>query len=269
MIAAPFLGEFGWEVSLWVPYLRWLTQHTHKGKVFHVICKPGHEALYEDFATCTIPYLPMGMNRRQTRADCQHCWFGNLKVTKSDYREMVRVVNKPDAGKVITPYDLHVYWKGNDPPILLKSEYRPYGVQDKIRGWVAAHARYCTAKQPERNWSMKNWEQLFTELDPKHIIWVGSQDDAYCTGIGENLIGMPLKEVTDAISRCEFMVGPSSGPMALSLLCRTPVVWWSGNVKDKARFSEAWNPFDTEQVQVSDSWDPEPMEVEAICQRFL
>jgi hypothetical protein len=53
------------------------------------------------------------------------------------------------------------------------------------------------------------------------------------------------------------------------MLCGTPVVWWSPNAKDPPRFENYWNPFKVKTVCASESWDPDPLEVEGACQEFL
>jgi ADP-heptose:LPS heptosyltransferase len=169
----------------------------------------------------------------------------------------------------ITPMDLRVNWHGDAPPSLKQGEYRPYGTGKKQDGWMCVHARQCPGKQPERDWPEFKWAQFLGEFDMEHVIVVGSKKGSMSFSGCEDLRGQPMLEVCDAISRCKFIVGPSSGPLALAMLCCTPVVWWSSNLKDQPRFQKAWNPFSVETIQVATHWEPDADEVEAACQRFL
>ena len=271
MIAAPFFGEFGWEVSLWVPWLRWQMQRHYPHQDLTVLCQPGHEYLYEDFAKQIFKREPPGV---VTAIDCQNCWIGGQRLHEDTYRNMVKTaqgVKQLPKRSVFTPYDLQTTWSNEQPPHLGKrGSFHCYGKpNDKQEGWIAVHARGCPSKQPERNWPMAKWEKLLEELDAKHVVAIGTLDGSLRPPGAENLRGLPLRDVCDAVSRCQVIVGPSSGPLALAMLCGTPVVWWSPNDKDEPRFHKLWNPFGVREQQVARSWDPDPDEVEYACQRFL
>ncbi len=266
MIAAPFLGEFGWEVSLWVPWLRHQMQHHYQGRDLTVLCRPGHQYLYEDFCEKAMTFEVA----KQTKADCQNVWLDGHRLTKKDYLTMAAVALRQRLvpKDTITPHDLRVHWQGDNPPTLRQSEYRPYGSREKQEGWIAVHAR-MSETNPVRNWAWNAWDKLLSEFPVEHIIAVGTKEASHAPPDTEDLRGHSLREVCDAISRCQLIVGPSSGPLALAMLCCTPVVWWSGNLKDQPRFKNAWNPFNVPTIQVATSWDPDPLEVEAACQKFL
>lgn len=267
MIAAPFLGEFGWEVSLWVPWLRWMMSKHYQGRDLTVICRAGHEYLYEDFTDKTFTFA---VGKPIDKVDCQNVWIEGHRLNKKDYQTMAAVTMqmKVTPRDTITPMDLQVHWSGDEPPHLKQGEYRPYGSREKQEGWVAVHARLAGQNQG-RNWPSYKWGQLMSVIDPGHTISVGTKGAALHVEGTEDLRGLSLKEVCDAISRCQLIVGPSSGPLALAMLCGTPVVWWSPNPKDVSRFKKHWNPFHVEQSRASASWDPDVIEVEAACQGFL
>lgn len=63
------------------------------------------------------------------------------------------------------------------------------------------------------------------------------------------------------LSKCDFIIGPSSGPMHLANLCEVPAYWWSANEKEQARYKKVWNPFKCENVCVSRTWKPTVEEV--------
>ena len=47
VIAGPFIGEFGWELSYWQAWLRYLKRNRYQNNKFIVISYPGREQLYE------------------------------------------------------------------------------------------------------------------------------------------------------------------------------------------------------------------------------
>lgn len=271
MIAAPFFGEFGWEVSLWAPWLRWKMQRHHPHNELTVLCRPGHEYLYEDFAKQVFVRKPPGP---VTSIDCQNCWVSGQRITHETYKSIAKAGlgrKQMPKGRIITPYDLQTTWETNEPPHLgRRGSYHAYGKRgNKHEGWVAVHVRACPFKQPERDWPMAKWEELIEALHIEHVIAVGSLDGSLRPPFAEDFRGRPLRDVCDALAWCQVIVGPSSGPLALAMLCGTPVVWWSPNIKDESRFDRLWNPFGVRQQKVENNWDPDPVEVEYACRKFL
>src|SRR5215471_10441179 len=53
--AGPWVGEFGWELCCWQG---WLRRRAHLGDRIIASSRPGHEALYEDFAIDFVPFVP-------------------------------------------------------------------------------------------------------------------------------------------------------------------------------------------------------------------
>lgn len=269
LFAAPWLGEFGWEVSLWVPWLRWNMQHNYSGREMVAMCLKGHEHLYEDFCREVVP-IPRPT--KITKIDCQNVWFDGIRLRKEQFYSMVAAlpgVKQARKNSVLTPFDLQTHWTHNGPPHLGKrGVYRRYGSGEKQEGWVAIHARKST-QNDHRNWAYVNWQVFAESFGAEHMISVGTLKDSWALEGVEDMRGQPLKEVCDAVSRCQVMVGPSSGPMALAMLCATNVVWWSPNPKDVPRFQKLWNPFQVHQAKAEDSWDPHPDDVEVACQKFL
>ena len=54
IFAGPFLGEFGWELSHWMPHVRWLRKQ-YRGKKLVVSSYPGRQALYNEIVDEFIP----------------------------------------------------------------------------------------------------------------------------------------------------------------------------------------------------------------------
>lgn len=263
-IAAPFFGEFGWEVSLWAPWLRWqMKQFT--GRDLHVFCRAGHEYLYEDFA-----HQVYNRDRPEiTKVDCQNAWINGERIRQITYVSMCQTLGQKQKkkGSIFTPLDLQTTWHGNEPPHLGKRGiYHRYGKPNGRIG-IAIHAR-GSSRNPERNWSAHKWDAI-AGMTEGNLCSVGHPAHSIHVRGTEDLRGLPLKALCELISCSQVVIGPSSGPLALAMLCNTPVVWWSPNSKDVPRFETLWNPFHVEQTKAADTWDPDVIEVEAACQKFL
>lgn len=255
MIAAPFLGEFGWEVALWAPHLRWLRQTHHQQGDFKVWCRPGHEALYEDFATKIEPVR----TPRIRRVDCENAWDETGRV---DYAELLNHLEHKRIAKArkITPGSMMVQWK--PVPFTKRTNYKLLGDRAPKPGKVAVHIRCLPDKQPERNWPVMHAERVLGTLFERdlveQVVSVGSIDGSSlfdsCRWTDQR--GVRLRELIDELATCTLIIGPSSGPLHLANQCGVPAVWWSSNAKDEPRYARVWNPFSVGNVQAAKSWTP-------------
>lgn len=243
---------------MWVPWLRFQRQNLYAKKDFAVLCRKGHEGLYEDFAD-PIPFTSKSVI---THVDCQHAWVKGERLKRSDYAGMCT----PSRG-AITPLDLEYSWNDNYPPHPIEqSTFRQYGNGKKDGQLVAIHAR-ASDKQPGRNWATHKWVQLAKSLD-KNVASIGSPKDALHIPGTEDMLGVSLGELTNILSACSFVVGPSSGPLALAMHCGTTTLWWSANLKDVTRFLSYWNPFKAQTLRVAGSWNPSLEKVQDACAKF-
>jgi hypothetical protein len=254
---APFLGEFGWECSVWSPWLRW--QQDKLGQPITVLCEYGKALLYEDFAK-VIEVEPTPLIR-----DCQHALTTKgAKLCGRDYENLVTMI-AGGAKKCITPLDLSVTWAGG-PPAPRFHIYKSYKVDIHTdRNRCAIHAR--NYQHGDRNWSPARWDSLVSQLsfDCYDVVSIGSKDAALHIEGTTDHRGASLEALAWDLSQCDFVVGPSSGPLAFAMLCETPVVWWSGHAKNGPRFDKVWNPFGVKVTHVATNWNPHVEEVYEAC----
>lgn len=261
--AGPFLGEFGWETTIWTP---WLRHEQHRLKVpFHVVCETGKALLYRDFAEVEeIEIEPSILVR-----DCQHAITQKgAKFGKHDYENFLTGV--ADHGvKSLTPIDLSTTWPGGVPQARRGRWHKYRKETHGKRNWVAIHARKM--RHEDRNWSPEAWHLLIDKLTTRghEVLSIGSCDQTHDLEGVTDYRGCSLWMLAEYLSSCRYLVGPSSGPMAFAMLCEVPVIWWSGNRKDVARFAGSWNPFKSIQSQVPASWKPTVEAVEDACPEFL
>jgi ADP-heptose:LPS heptosyltransferase len=268
IVAAPFLGEFGWEIAMWVPWLRWMRHNHYQSQDFISLCRKGHEHLYEDFSDSVRP----AKHSFQIRTvDCQNAFANNHgKLSADDYYKIahntLRASFKPVKKDTITPHQLQYQWPQGQPPKVMRAQHRPYG---KPYGdpyfpkedWICIHARNCKNKQPERNWPLYKWEKLISKMNCKRVIAIGSPNQSLAPKGTDDLRGMTIEQVVSEISKCRLGLGPSSGPLHLMNYCEVPVRWWSANKKDTFRYDAHWNPFELDNRQVAPYWDPRVDEV--------
>ncbi len=245
---APFLGEFGWEVSVWAPFLRFQSKASG-GSEMTVLCKPGHEALYADFANKVIgvPDLP-----KVDRTDCVTAWVNGVRLRAQDYERLIaeHLRRKRAPARSWNPHAMPVEWLPDVPPVALHRDWYRYGDHTLKRELVVAHIRK-SEQHPERNTS--------PNLFPGEVeVCVGSKDAAMSIPhlSVEDMRGIPLIDLIAIFNRAKVVIGPSSGPLALAMLCGAPVVWWSPNTKDGPRFKHMWNPFGVVTKRASDTWLP-------------
>lgn len=261
MIAAPFYGEFGWEVALWAPFLR----HRAQTDKITVLCKPGHGFLYDDFAFEILEAPPPpGI----TKVDCQKAWLDGALFKEATMLDFVKEVTQRKIvyKDLIEPSAMPVNC-ADGPPALSHNFHKPKLLTecDKEPGWIAIHPRTVLGRSPERNWKIGKWDQVMEALtdDVEHVLLVGSKEDSFnFNNNHEDLRGKPLHETVPAIARCQLIVGPSSGPMPLANYTGTTCVWWSPADKDITRYeSRCWNPFSVRNYKAASSWSPSVTEV--------
>lgn len=250
LLAGPWIGEFGWEIIKWVPYVRRWAKTGDYDKVI-VLTRKSSFPLYMDFAQDLISYEVIG----------------NTKIFVCDNKfpeipqSLVEKVNPTDTlipshGFTYSSFEELLYYLYGNFDIALKRN-------------VVAHAR-STGKMGSyrKNWRKEKWDLLTTRLqsEGKSVAFIGSPESSYCPQGAEDLRGKPLDLVMNVLNSSDICVGPSSGPMHLASCCGCPHVVWgdmrqwnSGNVKSNLydRYKVLWNPFDTPCEYIADgNWNP-------------
>lgn len=264
-IVAPFLGEFGWEVALWAPWLRWMQREVWKSTDLRVLCRPGHGKLYEGMGKVIDAHLG---ELDVERIDCQNAWAkGHGLLRREEYVDIIhRTLLKKRVGpRVVTPHDLQVTWRKGEPPTVKRGIHEPLNVMRKHpNDKVLLHVRACPDKQPERNWDKACAEEVARTLRERglRVYTVGkqSQSAALMAATGD-LRGLDLEGLAAETEDACAIIGPSSGPMHFANYCTTPAIWWSGNRKDCDRYRRHWNPFNLENRQVAMDWHPSAGEI--------
>ena len=249
LFAGPFVGEFGWELFCWQGVIRALAeQYEHTT----IVCLPGHQMLYQDFADEILEYSPQNFE-----PDCYH----NIKGVTKDYPLPKDLVESKDLyigpNTSVTAYNAHL---SRFSPAY-EQKYVKYGVENfntpKVD--VIIHARNTNKHNTGyRNWDRQKWNQVVKYLSLKGLV-VGSMGTISSSLHIENTIdlrGLPLNDITSYLHSSKYVMGPSSGPLHLGALCGTDVVVWSGTETNTNRYLIDWNPHKVNVYYDHTSWDP-------------
>jgi ADP-heptose:LPS heptosyltransferase len=257
LFAGPFLGEFGWELMCWQGFVRKLSRAYPKTIVY---ASQGREAIYADFATEIISH-----NFRGT-AEC-------------DYAREPAVMAEAlgAARKLLPPGADHLLPLGYQP--LRRQEFFAYGRRmPEAEVDILFHARGRNFGV-DRNWDRAKWNALAELLH-------ASGYKLGCIGVRGATVDVdgpiadfrdaPLGQTLDRIASARLVVGPSSGPMHLASLCRTPHLVWTDSGRyarghtNRYKYESWWNPFGTKALVLDEhGFDPPVEAVTAAVDKFF
>jgi hypothetical protein len=257
IVAGPWVGEFGWELFAWQGYLRAIKKQ-HNLKIV-IICKPGSEQLYEDFAEEIIAYDPpdTGLSDsffKQGLFLDRQLLFTILGKRKNKFSWLPpRRIGTP-------PY---TNWNDNVEvgPFQVTPEYISYKAEmgKGKRHDIIVHARNRNLREQD-NWSLANWKTLIGLLENDFsIACVGSTTESLALPGTTDFRGCSLKETCQLLSDARIAIGPSSGPMHLASLCECSHLVWGSREMSQYRYENTWNPLNTK-VEFLDKygWHPPP-----------
>ena len=221
-----------------------------------VVCRPGHEALYQDFATVlSYPHsLPLETN--------MHTCGGDFV-----YRESVEPLLGYHDGRIPPCSRIAKFLWGRplarQPASFRQQLFLPLGSPRRDFP-LLLHARQAYhVNTARRNWPLAEWERLLERLPSLPRASIGQPAQALHLPGTIDLRGLPLSELCDYLAGARCLVSPSSGPVPLAALCRCPHVTWFGlgkKASDAVRYRETWNPFATPcEVLYDRHWRP-PLE---------
>ena len=243
--AGPWVGEFGWELCCWQA---WLRGRARRGDRIIACSRPGHEALYEDFAIDFVPFVPPPGEANG---------YSREGVTADSFRHLV----PKGAGWLNPSAGVGHILKGGCPYVPDQTYIRFGQDVTAMEFEVIMHARdrRGPTKSP-RNWYTESWSDLVRLLPPQwRVAWIGSREESIALK-GVDLRGMPLLGLMNRLRAAHLVVGPSSGPIHLAALCGVSHVVWSGNRRDRIRYRELWNPFEAKHKLLA-GWQPEAKDV--------
>lgn len=254
LIAGPWIGEFGWELMSWQAYLRALV-HQHKFDHVTIFGPPGHDILYSDFTDVYVPAVLDGI---------KDCW----KAENVDPLEKTLLFQQ--INRLIKPYTSFICPVRSVP--ITEQRFIVFGNAQNVlpagRFDVLVHVRKPINKRPSHAWGLAHAEEVCQYLTERGLSVAAIGTASECPRGVVNRLNIPLKDLMDLIAAAGVVIGPSSGPMHLASLCRTPhLVWtdrqWYSAIKatNKERYKSIWNPFNTPCIilegQGPGGWQPD------------
>jgi hypothetical protein len=242
LFAGPWVGEFGWELMMWIGHLRACAKNY---KEVIIASRSGHQYLYEDFMTQFIPYDISG------NTDCELCdnktyndFFTKQLAQEDNYFKVKRFPTweKPMGEMFFNSQKFIKYGIKNDRD-------DNYDIVIHVRNTLKRGSGY-------RNWHLDNWMELIPKLEGFRIASCGTKNAAaHIVGTVDKR-GIVLSELCNMMANAKLVIGPSSGPMHLASLCGTPHVVTSHKCNIE-RYEKYWNPFHTKAIVVDDNnWNP-------------
>ena len=228
-LAGPYIGEFGWELFNWQGYLR---KRRSDYDYMTVISRPGHAALYEDFADEFIEC--------PARLDRLNMWKGGIDVAPIVERE------KDRGGYTdFIPFDSYKWrnWqRGSQEQAFIR-----YGKNTILECDILIHVRSCFhCRSGFRNWQKEDAEAYAEWAQMKlgcSVASIGkSETSLYIPGTTD-MMNVSLGVLVDFMASSRLIIGSQSGPHHLAALCGLPIIAWQTKPEHAERLSKHWNPF--------------------------
>lgn len=251
LIAGPWLGEYGYELCKWVPYIRYKVWQDDFDHVI-IICRSGHEYLYKDFAAKFYTDNTAGQTTE---------WLIDSKTPE---------VKQETIDKILQYYDNPQYTIIQPSKDIRKNEdvfYLMYGeIKNAIEPIdILIHARstdkYNTGY---RNWPKSRWQEIIKKYPDYKFASIGSIDESIHIPKTIDLRGITINKLCGYMKKARLLLSPSSGPAHLASLCGLPHIVWTddkvhgviGRHTNKDRYKHLWNPFNTLVSVIDTSWRP-------------
>jgi len=256
LVAGPWVGEFGWEIMSWVPYLRYIAESGEYDKII-IASRKHSEYLYKDFCSKFIVYDSNDQN-------CSYSGTGSIVDTakKKKEREAIAkdIFKGEDWDKLIVPF--------KDDFVNKPKSFSPYGTYSSDLSYdVVVHARNiwdvdgALSSKKSRNWKKEKWNkigELFKQYNLKTCS-IGTKSGALHVPYSDDKRGERLSTVANILASSKLCIGASSGPIHFASLCKcTHLVWTQKS--NYSRYKKAWNPFGTKANVItngaSNGWNP-------------
>lgn len=258
LYAGPWVGEFGWELCWWNPFVR------RAAKQFSHITVASFESsryLYE-FADEFVPI------KGESIAFCEGKLLMPPPTISADKVLSPRSLFKSDriARRILRPTRRR---RWQDVPL----DYRKFGIVKSPR--IADVM--CAFRPPKGAFGAgKEYPEqmcaILTEMlcDAGFSIACYGGKNNYCPPGAKDMRGAPLGEQCDALASALCAVGPSSGTIHLASLCGCPhVTWYTPDpVISQRRYELQWNPFNT-LVTFLAGRPPEPAEIAGAVRQLV
>lgn len=250
LYAGPWVGEFGWELCWWNPFLRKLAKNYDR----IIVSGPGESEYLYEFADQYI----------------------SLKVKSITYivGKLLEPDPQVDADTIVRPIDVFKYQgveeflRQRRSKIMANMEWKNLGNADGTKRYDVLYAfrppkSYQGKLIPGKEYPKQLCNDLIKQLLDAglSLCCYGDYDNYYVDGT-DDIRGQPLVLQCGLLARAKCAVGPSSGTIHLASLCGCPhITWYAGALNLKKRYETEWNPLNTSVCFVCHGRFPSPNEV--------
>lgn len=278
LVAGAWIGEFGWELMTWIPHLRSVSNRYEK---IIVICKSGHEYLYEfadDFVNfdCSNEagnqWLNHTFKEKADKCGAYHAILNGWKINQKTDTDWInpqtvynyRVKTHKDWLTGLQPQEFIEYGELRNES---KEPYIVFNVRNRS-SWDSAF----------RNWDIKEAQRLAERFPDTRVVCIGSREESLTLPNACDLRGQSAGVVANTLRNASVFVSSINGATHFATLCGCPQVAWVTKPDHSHRLKKLWNPFNTPtKVFVSPKgywknriyWTPEIDQLENAVKRYL
>ncbi len=272
LVADVCVSELGWELMAHQGRVRYHAQNTD----YVVVCSSDYlQPLYADICDKFIGHRIKGnrschMMKDVTTSNAKQMAHNDVDDTCEELRAAGYKVKRIKArGWERYPHEQllvplgnadRARERGHDYRVILHARNRPTG--DGFTGSNYPPASWA----PIAGWAISRGLKTCC---------IGTSEQAFAIPRVDDMRDMDFGELMDMVAAARIVIGPSSGPIHLASLCRTPHVTWSHMRKalsmgctNKERYETVWNPFETA-VGFIPTELPEPYQVFMEMEKML
>jgi hypothetical protein len=254
LFIGPWIGEFGVELMRWQGRARAIAAESQWDEVI-VATRRENFFIYADFASRCVAFEPGTIHT------------GGRDCLDHNFKDLGEAFQPGPEDLHLTPFITEQQWQEFELTARQNSRFINYakrsGLQDTNRSFdILIHARASEkVNQQFKNWPVEAWKEFVCTLGQDFKIGsIGSPEGAHHIEGTEDLRGISLEELSGYLGKVKLLVGPSSGPMHLAMLCETPLVTWADQTGSHVSH---WNPFQVP-ICILPGWAPRP---EVVCSK--
>ena len=280
LIAGPFVGELGYEIGEWMPFVKYVSD-TLQTKV-HVFTRKGHEVLYpfaETFHTYEFPTDHVYNNWLYKHTNSESTLFESIVREMGEYAAEHPNPKQQFFYETADSTQRDTHFKNRKNIIITASQASIRTWKEAIPGSkkVVLVCRFLK-RGTERNSDIEQINKLADYV--KGIgytpVIVGKTDENFTIGVkhGINLINRTtLADLVAIYRQSTVIVGNSTGTIHLAAACDVPHITWGSTFLDDTvirRYQHDWNLNRTWVRFLSKEWHiPFDMIVKAIEDALL
>lgn len=272
LIVGPFLGELGWELFSWQPYVRGLFIQNGFDKCV-VYGKSGRDSLY-NFAE----YHPINVVEEESECNFIH----NFEQHRTELEKLSNGIIEENK-KVYEGFQF--FWFNNLSKLndVMYMAGRPNliesikGQENRIQLVTDGRKQICLCVRNRqlsdfRNWDFDNWYSLMEKLQDEYNVCVIGEINEEGWKVPEGVIDLTnqttINDCVDIFSQMDLVVGGSTGLMHLaSRMGKSHLVW--GVPKNKLRYGET-NWFGADYKVFTDkAWMPDVEDIHPLITSYF